>query len=51
MSQARGEREILVNLGSVDVRSTLEVVVKYINLRRTNDLAKAPYEDESDSEG
>ena len=51
MSQALGLREILVNLRPVGVRSTIKVVVKYVNLGWTNDLAKAPYEDGSDSKG
>ena len=38
-------------LRSVDVKSTAKVMVKYVNLGWTNNLAKALYEDESDSEG
>ena len=46
-----GVQEILLGLRPVDVRSTFKVVVKYVNLRWTNNRAKAPYKDGSDSEG
>ena len=51
MSQAWGVQGVLASLGPVGVRSTFEVVVKYVNLEWTNNLAKASYKDGSDSEG
>ena len=36
MSQAWSEQEILIDWRPVDVESTLKVVVKYVNLKWTN---------------